>query len=614
MIQRIQRPPGTDRRPGAFGVRAVLFSLVLGVVGTSCTPVGRPESEPTPVPAPIPSIEKGNLPEALEEEAAAALSEARNLLMESSFEEAREAALGIIRHYPNALGSGEAYAILTRASLGMGETGDAVEAVGQYLALFEDVHPMFPEAVVMQAEALAADGDRAGSLSSLLLLPANTAEDETVAEGVGLLREVVGSVGVDELRGILEEIPSPHPFRGVVATELAVSLFLGGETEEARVWAQSALDGELEPRELELCRGVLDGTLEEVLGQPIILGAILPQSGTSPGLIEYGEWVLEGIQVAMEEFQGELRRPIRLEIVDHEGSTERAREAVVRLEEEGVVGIVGPLGQEYFAVSAEARRTNLPVVSPFAPLPVEDAPGALSLSGPDPSGAEVLAQYAWDLGLERVAILRPGTEEARIEAEAFLEAFQRAGGSVAREVVYDSGATFFQAEFEEVGSVLPDGLFLPLPPDDIQLLAPQFTYYGLDTLGIQLLGTAGWTEEEIVQNVDSRHTDGVIASTTRLSQDETEAFRRFRLRYEALFQKSLRSEIPAYGYDAALLLLAGLRENPRNTQELLRAMEGIEDLPGATGHLTVEGDRIRRVPQLVRIQNHEMIYISSHMH
>ncbi len=99
-------------------------------------------------------------------------------------------------------------------------------------------------------------------------------------------------------------------------------------------------------------------------------------------------------------------------------------------------------------------------------------------------------------------------------------------------------------EFDQVASLLPDGLFLPLSPSDIQLLAPQFTYFGLDTLGIQLLGTTGWTEDEVVLDVDSRHTDGVIASTTRMSQDETESFRRFRSEYETLFRKTLEGPGP----------------------------------------------------------------------
>ena len=108
----------------------------------------------------------------------------------------------------------------------------------------------------------------------------------------------------------------------------------------------------------------------------------------------------------------------------------------------------------------------------------------------------------------------------------------------------------------------------------------------------------------------SRHTDGVIASTTRMSQDETESFSRFRSGYEAFFRKSLRDQIPAYGYDAAALLLQALRSNPRNSRELLLAINTIRDFPGATGRLSVEGGRILREPRLIRIQNHELIYIS----
>ncbi len=619
MIQRIHGPPRTESRPGALGVRAVLFSLALGVGATGCTPVATTRGEPIPAPPSTPSIERGSLPPALEEEAGAALANARLLLARSSFQEAREAALDVILYYPSAPGSGEALAIQARAALGIGDTGEAVEAATRYLSLFDPLHPGFPDAVLLQAGTLARDGDPGASLSSLLLFPASAERGEAVDGAVALLREVVGAAGVDELRQIIQNLPTGHPFAGVLTTELAVSLFLRGEVEEARVLAESATEMELGERELGLCRGVLEGNLDEVMGEimgePVLLGAILPRSGVSPGMMEFAESVLEGIQVAVEEFQAELRRPVRLEVVDDEGSQDGSREAVLTLEGQDVIGIVGPLDQETFQESARARRTDLPLISPFAPLPVEDTRGALSLSGPDPGGAEALARYAWDLGLERVAILRPGTEVARIDAEAFLRTFEEVGGVVPREVVYDSGATFFREQFDQVGSVFPDGLFLPLPPRDIQLLAPQFTYYGLDTLGIQLLGTDGWTQEEIVQNVDSRHTDGVIASTTRVSQDETEAFRRFRLRYEALFQKSLRSHIPAYGYDAARLLLEGLRRSPGDTpRDVLRGMEQIRDFPGATGHLTIDGDRIRRVPQLVRIQNHEMIYISSHLH
>jgi len=535
MIHRVLRPSRPGFRPGAFGVRAVLFALVLGPWATSCTPVAMPSVEPEVSSSPIPSIEGGSLPSQLAREAEVALREARSHLAGSAFQEAREAALGIIQHYPGATGSGSAYEILALAALDLGDTAEAAEAAGRYLALFESDHPAFPEAVV--------------------------------------LLELAEEVSQPTLREFVRNLDPNHPLREVFGEDL-----------------------------------------EGLRSQPAILGVILPQSGASPGLIEYGEWVLEGVQVAVEEYQELFLRPIELEVLDDGGDPQGGRSSVQALEEMGAIGGIGPLTLDVLVEAARGRDRGLPLISPFASLPVAEAEGVFSLSGPDPGGAEVVAQYAWDLGLERVAVVRPGTGEAGLESEVFQEVFQQLGGIVPREIVYDSGATFFQAELEQVGSLLPDGVFLPLAARDIQLLAPQVTYYGLDTLGIQLLGTSGWTADEVVLDVDSRHTDGVIASTTRISQGETEAFQRFRGRYETLFQKTLRNDVPGYGYDAAALLLHALGGNPLNNQGLVGAMGNIIDFPGATGHLSVEEGRVLRAPQLIRIQNHELIYIRSHIH
>jgi ABC-type branched-subunit amino acid transport system substrate-binding protein len=529
------------------------------------------EPEPAPAEA-IPSIEVGPLPGEMAGDAERLLQEARDHLAASAFQEARDAARAVVLHYPGASGSGAALEILARASLALGETEEGAEAAEGFLNLLEAGHPAFPGAVLLQAEAFSADGQPEAALESLLRLPFDSPRD-VLESASGLLEDLRDSAGMEALRGFAGALPDHHP----------LSETLGAE-------------------------------LEGLRAEPVVLGAILPRSEASPGLMEYGEWVLEGIQVAIEEFQGDLLMPIELEVLDTQGEPQGAGVSVQRLEELGALGAVGPLTEELLASAAAERATDLTLISPFAFIPVEEGPRVLSLSGPDPGGADVVARYAWDLGLERVVVVRPGTPEAEVESTVFQDIFQGMGGVVPREVVYEPGATFFQAEFEQVGSLLPDGLFLPLTARDIQLLAPQFTYYGLDTLGIQLLGTSGWTEDEVVLEVDSRHTDGVVASTTRISQDETESFARFRERYEALFQKTLRSSVPAYGYDAAALLLLGLRENPRNGRELIRAMEGIEDFPGATGHLTVDEGRVIRIPQLIRIQNHELIYIRSHIH
>jgi ABC-type branched-subunit amino acid transport system substrate-binding protein len=279
------------------------------------------------------------------------------------------------------------------------------------------------------------------------------------------------------------------------------------------------------------------------------------------------------------------------------------------LEDADVVAVVGPLLASVLSEVSEADLRAVPVISPTA-VPREETEGVLSLMGPDVLGSRQVARLAWDMGLERVMVVRPQSPAAAVEAEEFIRTFEEVGGAVLREVLYPQGQTFFQAELGEAEVLLPDGVFFPLPPADVRVLAPQFTYYGLDTLGIQPLGTTGWTAREVVEEVDSRHTDGVIATTPNPAAAETEAFARFRRGYETLHQRTLRSEIPALGYDATALLLEALRSGRFTAAGIGVALEGVQDFPGATGRLSVIDGRILREPHLVRIQDHELIYIS----
>ena len=613
MIHRISRPSRPEFRPDTLGVRAVLFTLVLGFMGVGCTPVAVDTAEPVPAVSTVPAIEPGTMPAEASEEARRALALARRHREDGAWELAREVARDVVARYPTAAGSGEALSILAEAEMRLGDPQAAREASERYLALFTADHPSFPGAILLRSRTLSEGGDPEGAFATLLRMPLEAPEDVR-READPILRELIRQVSTEAAARMVEEGKPRSAFRGIAATELALTLFLEGEQDEGRSWARRALLEPISAEDEALARGILSGNLESVLGEAIVLGAVLPGTGVSPGLQEYGTLVLEGIQVAVDEYQAALRRPIRLEVVDHQGEVDRVTSEVRALESMGAIGAVGPLTADFLQAAASGRTSAMPLVSPFSSLPFLGAEGVYSLSGPDPGGSEEVARYAWELGLERVAILRPGTGGAEVDAEAFRSVFEANGGTVSREVVFNPGATFFQAEFEEIGSLLPDGLFLPLSPRDVQLVAPQFTYFGLDTLGIQVLGTSGWTDEEVLADVDPRHTDGVIASTTRMSQDETDDYRRIRLRYEEQFQKTLRTNIPAFGYDAASLILQGLLDAPTAEGGLLGAIENTRDFPGATGHFSVSGGLVVRIPQLVRIQDRELIYISSHLH
>jgi len=611
MIQRFPNSPWFAFRPGAFGARAVRFLPVLFLVITAaCSSVAQAPAPEPPSPPPIPSLEQGSLPPSVMAQGERQLEEARSALGEERFQDAIDAATTVVEHYPGLPGSGEAVEILARAYLALDQPSRGLEAASRFRALLDPSHPAFGRAVLLEAEALAQDGNPDQAVQRLLSLPVDQA-DGIVQEASDVLGSLLEGRPPDQILGLIRSLDGSHPLRGVLESEMAVALALLGREAEAEEWARAALQNSLGLRAEARARAVLEGTLEEMLGRPQPLGAIFPESGASPGLLEYGQWVREGLQVALQTFADSLPQPVTVVVMDDEGEPSGAGVAMASLSDSGVVGVVGPLTADALAAAAEERRGLVPIISPFASTTPGGAEAVYSLSGPDPGGARAVAAYAWELGLERVAVVRPATEAAKVDAEAFLEEFRQLGGTGLPEVVYDSGATFFQPQFDQVASQLPDGLFLPLSPADIQLLAPQFTYYGLDTLGIQVLGTSGWTADEIVQEVDPRHTDGVIASTTRVSQEETEAFQAFRAAYETLFQKTLRSQVPAFGFDAAGLLLTALRARPKDPQAFLQALEEIRDFPGATGRLSIEDGRILREPHLVRIQNRELIYISS---
>lgn len=611
MIRWVLNFSTAEIRPEAARLRALLVTilLALALIPSGCAPAGPLPEIPQPAGPPVPPILEGELSRSQTREGAALLVAAQDSLFAGAPSSALEAAERVIRDFPELPGASRALWIQARAHEAMGRPGAASEAAERFLQLLDPAHPLAPPAILLKARNLDEAGSETAALDEILTLPPAT-PDSTLSQGRDLLRVLVPSLSFRDLDERTRALPAQHPLRGLMATELAVALYLRGDEAEALQWGRAALQEGLEPREERLAEGVVEGRLEEVLGLPVTLGVVLPMTGVSPGLLQYGEWFHEGIQVALEEYREELPRPVRIETVDDGGDPPGARAAIRTLQEADAMAALGFLGQEILSEAARSRNDSMPLFSPFSFLPPKDASAVYSLSGPDLGEALQLARIARELELETVAIVRPGTREAEVNADAFREEFQALGGHVPREIVYDSGGTSFQPQFQEVEEILPDGMFLPLKPGDIQLLAPQITFYGLDTLGVQILGTSSWTDPSVVQEVDSRHTDGVVAATSRLTQDETEAFQRFRESYEALFQKTLRSEVPAFGYDAAALVLEALGNRPRNSEELVAALEGIRDLPGATGILNVEGGRVTREPLLVRIQDHELIYIT----
>ncbi len=597
------RPATRGARPfRALAPRGLVVPLLF-LLAWGCGTAESPPPPPRPSAPSVPAIEPGGLPPGDQARAAARLGVARRALEAGEWEAAREAARVVVEEYPRAQGSAEALEILGRAALELGDTTAAREAAERYLRTLPRGHPREGLALLLAGHARLAAGDRAGGVATLLEL-----EGRPEAESaLDLVRRSVQELSGAQLQDLVERAP-PGPLRAPLLAELALGRFLQGHEEEARNLASRALEEGAGGREAEVARAVLRGDVEGVLGAAPRLGVLLPMTG-SPTMQEYARLLLEGVEVAVHEYEARLRRRVAVQVADDGGRASGVPSAVESLLSRNVVGIVGPLlGWELKEVEA-LDRGEVVVLSPTAATYPLGA-GLYSLVGPDPGGPELVARAAVEMGLERVVPVFPEMGAARFEAEAFARAFRRLGGVVPRQVPYDSGATFFQDPLRQVEELLPDGIYLPLPPPDIRIFAPQVTFFGIDTLGIQVLGNDHWTEPEIVEGLESRHTDGVIASTTRPPEGEGEAYRTFVEAYERYHEKTLRSRIPALGYDAAALLLEAVARGARTPAAVRTVLEEIEGFPGATGRISVREGRIVREHYLVRIQGNELIYFS----
>jgi ABC-type branched-subunit amino acid transport system substrate-binding protein len=205
-----------------------------------------------------------------------------------------------------------------------------------------------------------------------------------------------------------------------------------------------------------------------------------------------------------------------------------------------------------------------------------------------------LARYAISSRLYTAVVVYPESTDGRYEARAFAEAFQSLGGLILGEVSYPTGTTFFRDQLRQAEALLPDVLVLPLPARDVELLAPQVTFFGLDSLEIRVLGTGGWSEEAMLSRVDTRHTNGVVTASPLPVEGEWEGYRRFVDAYESYYQRTLPDLVPALGYDAAGFLLEGIRRGATTPGELLETLESMPGFSGATGRLFVDDGRVVR--------------------
>jgi branched-chain amino acid transport system substrate-binding protein len=341
----------------------------------------------------------------------------------------------------------------------------------------------------------------------------------------------------------------------------------------------------------------------EPLG-PLRIALLLPRTG-SPALQQYGELVLEGARIAVQEFEDATGRPVDLAVLDDEGDAAAAASLVVRLERDGTYGVVGPLLSDALAAAAQARSySQLVIVSPTASeLPA--ATNVFSIGAPDAAGPRALARYVAQVGLAPVAVLYPRMAEYLDKAHAFSAEAAAAGVPIAIALPYDSGTTTFAAQLRAIARTAPAAIYIPAPLRDVLQIAPQLAYYGLRSQSVQILGDENWIEPEARRRLPPEVLDGTIAAAAFYLEAPELRWNQFLRSFESRYRRTLDNLFPGYGYDATWLLLDAAAEAAAPAE--VAAGLGMRQLRGATAVLELHEGRLVRKPFLVRIAGRELV-------
>lgn len=569
---------------------------VAGVLAGGCA-VAAPPPEPAAGPPGI-TLAPGTLPADAEAGAAERVEAARAWLAAGDLARARAEASEVVESTPQSRHSVDALLLLAEVEREAGESEAALAHADRLARLLPPDDARVARVGVLRAGAAHALGRFAEAVGILLALPPERVTDEA-DEAERIVRSATGELDREALAAVLRDAPLGSPFAPPVMLAYARLLRLAGDADGAERLAQAALDAGARDADAETARAILDGRAlpGEAAGQ---LAAVLPLTG-SPALRAFADGVRAGIEAAAA--ASSLGDLIEVTVLDDAGEVATIQEQVRRAEAAGAEAILGLLENDALQAAVLARQTSVPLLSPTATVVPDGAAAAYSLGAVDPGAPLALAEWAARVGLDQVVVLHPSLGPAADEARIFIDRLGELGGSVLRTLTYSPGTTSFGEQMQTVQGLQPRALVLTVPAGDVQAIASQAAFHALDTLGVQLMGTAAWGDPGVRASVSTRYTDGVITATPRASFD-AEGFTRFVEAYENHFQRTLDDAVaPALGWDAASLLLRVLESGVRGPEAVAAALEDVEGLEGATGVLSVEGGRIVRQHDIFCIQD-----------
>jgi branched-chain amino acid transport system substrate-binding protein len=348
-------------------------------------------------------------------------------------------------------------------------------------------------------------------------------------------------------------------------------------------------------------------------------GCIAPLSGP---LSDYGEKIVRGIKMAIDEYNQQHGASVDVVLFDSMGIPEKAQKGVEFLAyQEKVAAIIGPLLTSTTMASASiAEQIGIPLFTPTASGKGLPETGNFIFRNclTNYDQVEALANYAVkEMGLLRFGIFSPFNPYGQDMMNLFADQIETLGGSIEIMEYYDQEATDFREQILKINRVKPEALFLPDFYEKITLIASQIQFYRpeedeeeeeREEGPIQLLGSNLWFDEKVIEE-DGVYVDGAIVSIDFYPESNNPRARLFCSNFQNRYGESPKL-VSALSYDVTNMLLQASYGEDTSWDMIRDRLYQIQNFPGVSGKTTIlpSGESKKEVT-LVQIQDRSFVPI-----
>lgn len=434
---------------------------------------------------------------------------------------------------------------------------------------------------------------------------------------------------INELKMLVTEFPTSFP-ADIAILEISDRFYNEGNIYNACLWWRRFIQTFPDHEKNQLIQSKLAEVSSLRVMDEIKIGCIAPMTEEFGG---YGEKMVMGIKVAIEQYNKTHEKKATLVLVDSKGKPMFARQGVdVLTNQEDIIAIIGPLLSESTKFAAQlAEQLQVPLITPTAGSDGICETGRFIFRNclTSKHQAFALADYAVNtLGLIDYGILFPFNPIGQKLMILFADHIEKLGADVHIIEFYDQEDTDFKNQILRIHETNPEAIFIPSDHNKAVLIAPQVPFYKPEPVEdeedatedisnkekkinniitiedeiteddredgvieddkneeiedtIQLIGTDGWYNQQLIVQGE-KYVEGSICSVGFFPYAKREDIKDFVYNFNEKYHM-IPDLISAQSYEATQIILHTIDSGAITRDEIRQGFTQIENFKGICG-------------------------------